>query len=157
MFLKNHKGKEFVREYVDVLESIERITKQQDYFLIHGDYLFSNIIYNTDLTVIDFDDCEYGYYQYDIAVYMFYYLLGGNPLEMNLSVNKKRFELFMNGYRSIRKIDYIELEDLNPFFRLRQMKLLGTITEYQGDDMGEWQKKFVDSSIKRIREGKNFI
>lgn len=157
LFHKNYPDKEFKKEYIEVISLIKAFSKREDYFLIHGDFLFSNIIYNQDLTIIDFDDCEYGYYQYDIAVYMFYYLLGGNPLDINIPLNRKRFEIFIKGYRSIREIEQLSLEDLNPFFRLRQLKLMGTISEYQGKNMGEWQKQFISSSLDRIKNKKNFV
>lgn len=157
LYLKNFSGAEFIEEYNEVISLIESISKKENYFLIHGDYLFSNIIYNDGLTIIDFDDCEYGYYIYDIAVYMFYYLLGGNPLDMNIPLNRERFKTFMNGYKSVRDVDNLKFEDLNPFFRLRQMKLMGTIAEYQGESIGEWQKKFISSSLDRIKMRKDFV
>ncbi|MEC9484882.1 MAG: phosphotransferase [Candidatus Izemoplasma sp.] len=61
------------------LNSIETWHKTpRNYGIIHGDYVFSNMIYHESkgLTIIDFDDIEYGFYLYDIAVYLFYYLLG---------------------------------------------------------------------------------
>ena len=157
LFLKNYADEEYLEEYSEVVSLIESITKRDDYFLIHGDFLFSNIIYNEGLTIIDFDDCEYGYYLYDIAVYMFYYLLGGNPLDMNIPLNIERINVFLKGYKSIREIGELKLHDLNPFFRLRQLKLIGTITEYQGENMGEWQKKFISSSLDRIKNKKDFF
>lgn len=157
LFQKNYPDKEFEKEYNDVIDLIESTTNNKDYFLIHGDYLFSNIIYNEGLTIIDFDDCEYGYYLYDIAVYMFYYLLGGNPNDMNIPLNRERFKVFIKGYRSVRDIEHLDLEDLNPYFRLRQLKLMGTIAEYQGENMGEWQKRFVSSSLSRIKSKKDFV
>lgn len=156
LYLKNFKDEIFVKEYEEVLSVIDSYNNEE-YFLIHGDYLYSNMIYNTRLTIIDFDDCEYGYSFYDFAVYMFYYLLGGNPSEMDIKGNRKRFEVFLEGYQSERKIELKSLEDLNPFFRLRQMKLMGTITEYSGEKMGIWQKRFIETAIDRIKNKKNFI
>lgn len=157
LFLKNYTDKVYIDEYNETINEIEKNNNKDNYFLIHGDYLYSNLIYGDDLTVIDFDDCEYGYYQYDIAVYMFYYLLGGDPSNMDIDSNKERFEYFIKGYKEIRNTNINTLEDLNPFFRLRQMKLLGTIAEYSKGKLGIWQEKYVSSSLERISGKKKFI
>ncbi len=157
LFLSNFQEEKYKYEYVETIKEIERTANESDYFLIHGDYLFSNIIYNDELTVIDFDDCEYGYYQYDIAVYMFYYLLGGNPENMDMKLNRNRLKIFLEGYNTIRETNIKCLEDLNPFFRLRQLKLLGTIAEYSKGKLGEWQKSYVEVSLDRINGDKPFV
>ena len=157
LFLKNYTEPRYLNEYNETIEAIEKIPRENNYFLIHGDYLFSNIIYGDEQTVIDFDDCEYGYYLYDIAVYMFYYLLGGNPLDIDVEQNRRRLQVFLKGYSEIRDISLETLEELNPFFRLRQLKLLGTLTEYLKNKPGEWQKRFIEGSLERIERNRSFI
>jgi Ser/Thr protein kinase RdoA (MazF antagonist) len=148
----------FITMCEETLEKIKKLPKNQyTYGLIHGDYLYSNLIYNDQLTVIDFDDIEYGYYLYDIAVYVFYYLLGGDPSNMDIKGNKKRFKIFLEGYNSIRKLELHSLNDLNLFFRLRQMKLLGTIQIYLKGKLGPWQEKYILLSEEMIKNNQPFI
>ena len=153
-----HNKSRFIEVYRKTLEEINKIEKTKNsYGLVHGDYLYSNMIYKTPLTIIDFDDIEYGYYLYDIAVYMFYYLLGGDPLNINLVENTQRFNAFLKGYKKVRNINRKHLSYLNPFFRLRQMKLLGTIQTYLKDNLGPWQEKYIELSEKMIENGIPFI
>lgn len=159
LYLNHYKNDPaFLNSYHDTLSEIHSVPKNPTtYGLNHGDYLYSNIIYNKALTIIDFDDIEYGYYLYDIAVYMFYYLLGGDPLNMDIKTNQKRFDVFMKGYTSVKAIKLDRLEDLNPFFRLRQLKLLGTIQTYLKGNLGPWQKKYIQMTETMIKDQKPFI
>ncbi len=67
-----------VRKTLSDLRSAEPSTGE--YGLIHGDFLFSNyLVNNNGITALDFDDLEYGWYSYDIAVNLYYDVLGGDP------------------------------------------------------------------------------
>ena len=78
-------------------------------------------------------------------------------LTQDKSHNCSQTCIAMLSNKSIREIGELKLHDLNPFFRLRQLKLMGTIAEYQGENMGEWQKKFISSSLDRIKNKKDFF
>ncbi|MCF7925357.1 MAG: phosphotransferase [Candidatus Izimaplasma sp.] len=143
------------------LEKIDSWSKTtQEVGLIHGDYLFSNMIYHKDdtLTVIDFDDIEYGYYLYDIAVYLFYYLLGGNPLQIDYAPNKRIFKSFINGYLSVNKTVDLDFSKIQTLFLLRQIKLLATIkSSIKEKDMGDWQKANIKKTDQDLKNNHEFV
>jgi Ser/Thr protein kinase RdoA (MazF antagonist) len=57
----------------EVAEQFKRLAAKlvvgpQVFGLIHGDFTFDNVLlYRRDLRIIDFDDCGFGYFLYDIA------------------------------------------------------------------------------------------
>ena len=61
------------------------------YSLIHADLHFGNVLVDGDrLAVIDFDDCGFGWHQYELAVVLF-----GHPAERF----DAHFESLLRGYR----------------------------------------------------------
>lgn len=132
---------------------------KNEYGLIHGDYLYSNILYHDfGQTILDFDDCEYHFYLYDIAVYLFYYLLGGNPKKMDFEENQLLFETFISHYQQHNHSIHLDFEKLPILFRLRQLKLAGTILDSEPiKPLGRWQRDFLELTFHQIKEHQDFI
>ena len=132
---------------------------EKEYGLIHGDYLFSNLLYrDSDVTIIDFDDMEYGYYLYDIAVYLFYLFLGGAPSQIDIHANREVFKHFIQGYQSVNETIRLDFNKIQPLFRLRQLKLLATIKHTIGpSDYGPWQEAYIDLCEKQFEKHKPFL
>ncbi len=129
--------------------------------LVHGDFLFSNYFFDESdrITIFDFDECEYSWYIYDIAVCMCYYLLGGDPRELDKKVEEaeEMFYHMLVGYMSECEIDIDCLRDMNSFFQLREYILLSSILETSMNDLNGWSKDFVEGAIDRILTSKPFI
>ncbi|MCM1989246.1 phosphotransferase enzyme family protein [Oceanirhabdus seepicola] len=144
----------------ELISRLNQLPKtKESYGVIHGDYLFCNMLYDGDnITVIDFDECEYNWFIYDIAVYLFYYILGGDPKNIDIEPNEKLFKTFMEGYKQENKIDMFWIEKLNEFFRLREFILLSSIyrSSYP-DSLGKWQKDYIEVTEERIRNNIPFV
>jgi Ser/Thr protein kinase RdoA (MazF antagonist) len=131
-----------LEETLSIMETWRQ--KKFEYGLIHGDYLFSNLIYNNEeVTIIDFDDVEYNYYLYDVAVYLFYLLLGGDPSNIDVEPNIDVFNSFIAGYRSVNQVNILDFKKIQTLFRLRQLKLYATISAIPLEKQGEWQKNYI--------------
>ncbi|HHV60920.1 MAG TPA: phosphotransferase [Clostridiaceae bacterium] len=159
----------FVRYNENLLEKfnyymsrMRKFPKNKDSFgLVHGDFLFSNYFFdeNNRISVFDFDECEYSWYIYDIAVCMYYYLLGGRPKELD-SKAKEAEEMFYHillGYISECELDMDCLRNMNLFFQLREYVLLSSVLEASMNNLNGWNKDFVEGAIDRILTGKPFI
>ncbi len=143
-----------------LLEQLKNDHKKENEFgLIHGDYLFSNLMYHDeDVTIIDFDDLEYNYYLYDVAVYLFYLILGGNPADIDIESNKSVFKHFIKGYREVNNSTYLDLTKIQLMFKLRQLKLLATIkTAYKEENYGPWQKAYIVLCNRQFKHKEPFI
>ncbi|WBW96589.1 phosphotransferase enzyme family protein [Oceanirhabdus sp. W0125-5] len=144
----------------ELINRLNQLHKSKNsYGLIHSDYLFCNMLYDgDDITVIDFDECEYNWFAYDIAVYLFYYIIGANPKHMDIEPNEKLFKTFMAGYKEENQIDIFWIENLNEFFRLREFVLLSSIYRSSNlDSLGKWQKDYIEVTEDRIKNDIPFV
>jgi amicoumacin kinase len=154
-----HLDKGLKRHLEQVVHQINQISRNRDnYGLIHGDYHFANLIYHEDdLTVIDFDDSEYHFFIYDIAVYLFYYLLGSDPAQINLEANKKVFCSFIKGYREENEISVEMIENLPLFLRLREIKLLVSMLQDKDKQVTIWGKNYMKRTVQNIQQNLPFV
>ena len=153
------KKPELMEAYYLFLKEMNKLPKKKDEFgLIHGDFFFANFLsLDSSAVVIDFDECEYSWYLYDVAVCMYYQLIGPEPLKVSLKCEeaKKLFSWLMKGYRTKNSINKIILKKMDLFFKLRDFVLLSTILD--NDLTGKWQNDLVTSACDRIINDKPLV
>ena len=114
---------ERLRRLHEQLQEVEqRLGKSPDQFgLIHSDLSFGNVLFTTDTVLpIDFDDCGFGYYLYDLAV-----ILAG-PWER--PGFQQRRDALLQGYREI-----CELPD-------EHLSLIPTLMAMRASSLGQWDR-----------------
>lgn len=98
------------------------------YGLIHADMRLANLLIDGDsTTVIDFDDCGFGWFLYDFAAAISF--MEDHPQVPDLK------EAWVSGYRSIRDLSDAEFAEIDTFVMLRRMALLGWMGTHQGVDV----------------------
>lgn len=147
--------------FTKFLSTLASLPKSADTFgLTHGDFLFSNYHITDDDRVIlfDFDECEYSWYVSDIAVCLYYYLLGGDPSELDgKTEDAERFLVsLMSGYLRENDLPPEELRRIELFFRLRDYILLSTIIGRGEKTLGGWDQAFLDSTLPRVTGNQPF-
>jgi len=91
------------------------------YSLIHADLHFGNVLVDGDrLAVIDFDDCGFGWHQYELAVVLF-----GHPAERF----DAHFASLLRGYRRVRAFPDEDAALVPMFVVVRALALLGWIEQ----------------------------
>lgn len=97
---------------------LERLGTDRDVFgLIHADLIFSNVMFHHgEARPIDFDDCGFGYFLYDIAILL-------DRIEMREDYASLRAAL-LEGYRQIRPLA-AEHEEYLDLFVLARWVFLG--------------------------------
>ena len=114
---------ESLRRLYEQLQEVEqRLGKSPHQFgLIHSDLSFGNVLFTTDAVMpIDFDDCGFGYYLYDLAV-----ILAG-PWER--PGFQQRCDALLQGYREI-----CELPD-------EHLSLIPTLMAMRASSLGQWDR-----------------
>lgn len=90
------------------------------YGLIHADLVPENVLGTaSDLAIIDFDDCGFGWYMFDLATVLYVHI--GDP-----AYGVAR-EALIQGYRKVRALGDHALETLPLFLFLRSTTYLGWI------------------------------
>ena len=133
-----------------VHETMTRIGQGRDVFgLIHGDYHVRHLLFaQGDLAVIDFDECGWGFFAYDIAV-----ALSGVTDGENYPLLRRAF---LEGYRTVRDFPEEHEHHLMPLMAARLLLLaisMAGIVDHPGfrryaPEMG---KRFL-SEIREVLE-----
>jgi len=120
------------------------------YGLIHSDLHLSNIIIDGDiLQIIDFDDCGYGWYLYDLGCSLVEYSEGLDEL----------VEAWLNGYQKVRDLSDEEKSELPTFILMRRIVRLAWLSSHSDSDtaksVGEdYLAKTIELSEKYLEENR---
>jgi Ser/Thr protein kinase RdoA (MazF antagonist) len=94
--------------------------------LIHGDLRPSNVMTTNDgLTIIDFDDCGFGYSLYDFGAALTFYEHRDEALAMAAG--------WLDGYRGVAPLTTAQLEGAAALSMLRRLTMLGWATTHRAD------------------------
>ncbi|PLR78355.1 serine kinase [Bacillus sp. V3-13] len=104
-----------------IKERLDRFGKEPHrYGLIHSDLRLANLIVERDqIKVIDFDDCGFGWYLYDLATSLSF--IEHKPYVHAL------IEAWLKGYRKIRSLTQEEELEIPTFIMMRRLQLIAWI------------------------------
>ena len=95
------------------------------YGLIHSDLHLSNVIMNNDiLQLIDFDDCGYGWYMYE---------LGCTLVEYSENLDEL-IKAWVEGYEKVRTLSIEEKDEFNTFIIMRRIARLAWLSSHSDSD-----------------------
>ena len=96
------------------------------YGLIHADMRLANLLTRDDqTTLIDFDDCGFGWHLYDFAASVSF--IEDNPQIPALK------QAWIAGYRKVRPLSEAESMELDTFILFRRLALLAWVGSHAGD------------------------
>ena len=129
-----------------VIDAMDRVATSPDvYGLIHADIHHNNFLFHRgEVALIDFGDCGWGHYLYDLAVTL-------SPLKNHCRAGELRQALF-EGYREIRPLSDEHAGLVAVFEILRDMQdLAATIRDRDDPSMARWTEAIGDSyeSLRR--------
>lgn len=108
------------------LKRLEEYGKSSDrYGLIHSDLNINNILVDGDVVnVLDFDDCGYGWFLYDLATSVLEY---DDTLEEMIAA-------WVEGYEQIRTLSEADKDEIDTFVVLRKIVRIGWIYSHIDND-----------------------
>jgi Ser/Thr protein kinase RdoA (MazF antagonist) len=134
------------REVHSKIRAVQRLLGQgpETFGLIHGDLHQENYLFHQgQVRAIDFDDCGYGHYVYDIAVT----LLNVRGRDSTPLLR----ESFLAGYRSIRPLSTEHEEYVDTFFDLRDLQIMIWAIEMRN------HPAFRDRWVANVKETLKYI
>ena len=143
-----------------VLEQIRSLRKTADaYGLIHCDLHFGNFFLDVPeqkITLIDFDDCAYGWFVMDIAVLLF------DVLVLHTGSGKKEYgrhflRNFLTGYLTENPLSHFWLEQLPLFLKLLEINVYDMVASSDPDKADEWVMKFMTGRKERLENDLPYI
>ena len=127
-----------------VAKVMERLgTERRVFGLIHADLIFANVLFHRGETcAIDFDDCGFGYFLYDMAILL-------DRIEMRQDYSTLRAAL-LDGYRQVRPLA-AEHEAYLDLFLLARWVFLGVcfLSRPEFSDYAPQFMKIVEPKIER--------
>ncbi|KAA0788774.1 MULTISPECIES: phosphotransferase enzyme family protein [Bacillus cereus group] len=146
----------------DVLTSIKELQKStSNYGLIHGDLWLENILVenNSNITMIDFQDCEKHFYIFDLAVPIYsaieYSFAGnGNIVNYEHSITKALFE----GYQEENELPKEMIDKFPLFIKLKEIFEYSLMHMYWGkEELTEEQIRIINLYRMKIETKYTYI
>lgn len=114
---------------------------EQRFNLIHGDLRLANLLkHKSQITVIDFDDCGFGWLMYDAATMISFHEHEAQAPEM--------IQRWIEGYRNIHQLSYEDEQAIHTLIMFRRILLLAWLGSHSDIDLvNEVEDSFADQSI----------
>lgn len=124
--------------------------------LIHADLHFGNLLWNKGvITPIDFDDCGFGFYAYDIAVTL--YSSSRNLKSCGIKKIKSSREALLEGYSSLLNLSKEDLEILPYFILARRLAMVAWLNDRRDNPrLLEYFNKSIKIIMKDFRKALNY-
>ena len=148
-----------VERYREVLDHIGQLPRDGgSYGLIHQDAHGGNFLVDGsgNITLFDFDDCVYGWYIYDIAMVVFYMLVGRDDAP---AFAAEFMSQFLPAYVSECPLEESWLEEVPAFLSLREIDLYAVIhRSFDVENLDDpWCKRYMDGREERIERRAPFV
>jgi Ser/Thr protein kinase RdoA (MazF antagonist) len=142
-----------LKSYLDNLPK-----SRESYGLIHQDAHAGNLFVDDmgRITLFDFDDCTYSWLINDIAIVLFYIVMGA---EDQAAFTKDFMTHFLSGYRAENHLEEKWLIEIPSFLKLREIDLYAVIhRSFDVDDIDHpWVAMFMNNRKERIENDVPFI
>ena len=138
---------------------LEKLTVEEaGYGLIHQDAHYGNFFVDTAgrITLFDFDDCCYSWFMNDIAIVLFYAVLG----QVDGPVFTREFmSHFLRGYQQENNLDQKWFKEIPYFLKLREIDLYAVIhRSFDVENLEDpWVAYYMRGRKQRIEEDIPFI
>lgn len=121
---------------------LERFGKSHQRFgLIHADLRLANLlVHDSEIQVIDFDDCGFGWYLHDVA--------GAVSFIEDKPITPSLIDAWLTGYRRVEPVSGEEQREIPTFIMQRRMQLLAWLTSHaDSDPVKELRAGFADGTV----------
>ncbi len=148
-----------IDQYTELREHLAALPRSREsYGLIHQDAHLGNLFVDQqgDITLFDFDDCAYSWFMNDIAIVLFYIVLGR---EDQAAFTRDFLTHFLGGYRLENEFDHQWLQEIPYFLKLREIDLYAVIhRSFDVDNIDHpWVAMFMENRKQRIENEVPFI
>jgi Ser/Thr protein kinase RdoA (MazF antagonist) len=163
----------FVEQYlppseVVVIDTYNRLvdhlcTLPQDrdsYGLIHVDVHGGNFFVDEEgqITLFDFDDCQYAWFVYDIAMALFYAISHDCVSEEDVAWAERFLREFLLGYRRENSIANAWMKGIPHFLKLREIDLYAAIhRSLDLDNLDPWCASFMKDRKHKIEHDVPYV
>jgi Ser/Thr protein kinase RdoA (MazF antagonist) len=147
------------QRFEDLMVHLTSLPKDRhNYGLIHQDAHAGNLVVDEEgcLTLFDFDDCAYSWYMNDIAIILFYAVIGE---EDPATFTRTFMTHFLHGYTQENDLDLNWLREIPYFLKLREIDLYAVIhRSYDVHELEDpWVANYMNNRKFKIEANVPFI
>jgi Ser/Thr protein kinase RdoA (MazF antagonist) len=130
--------------------------------LIHDDLHFANFLVSPlgQVTIVDFDDCAYGWFAMDIAMALFdVMVLADLPDETSSKHFAAHFlRQYLRGYRAENELPWSLVECIPQFLKFKELCIYASLVGHPDiDQPGTWVGRFMRERSVRIANGIPYV
>ncbi len=127
-----------------VLEKVDAFTPDTDYGLVHLDLHYWNyLLYQDEIGAIDFDDCQYAPFLYDMAIPLSY-------LEQRQDFQDLKAG-FLRGYAQERRLPPHHEAGLELFMVVRALDMIAWVSSWPSPSFKKMGPEFLATALARLR------
>ena len=142
----------------NLIQELQLLPKPSaDYGMIHEDLHYANFLIQADgnVTIIDFDDCSYGWYAMDIAMALFDVLVlyNASSEEESQRFAREFLSSYLKGYRLEKDLPLFLQCQIPKFLKLKELCIyadLVSLPELAQPD--SWVGRFMRNRAARIAD-----
>jgi Ser/Thr protein kinase RdoA (MazF antagonist) len=149
-----------IGKFYRILEHLYTLPKDRDsYGLIHVDFHGGNFfVADGQITLFDFDDCQYTWFIYDIAMALFYAIPHHCEKEEDVAWARDFLNQFMAGYRRENTIDPEWMKQIPYFLKLREIDLYIIIhRSCDLDNLDPWNSSYMRNRKHKIENDVPYV
>ena len=155
-FLPDH-DQPVLKAYQDTVAAIQQLSQDPDsYGLCHIDFHGGNFFITDEgvITLFDFDDCQYAWFVYDIAMALFYAISHDCTSAAELQKARAFLSAFWSEYVAEHNLAPSWLENIPLFLRLREIDLYMLIHRSMDlDHLDPWCASYMSGRREKIING----
>lgn len=142
---------------INLIDELKQFpTIPTDFGLIHDDLHFANFLIQPDgqMTIIDFDDCGYGWFAMDISMALFDVLVLYNAASDDESQDFARSFLssYLNGYRQEFGLAQFWQEQIPKFLKLKELCIYAALIDHtDGAKPDTWVGNYMRGRATKIK------
>ena len=132
----------------------------QGYGLIHADLHGGNFMLEVEsgrITLLDFDDCAFGWYAMDIAMCLHDFCVITPQTDKN-AFAASFLRCFLQGYLPAHPLDAVWIQRLPLFLKLLETGIYAQVAPYAASSPPDsWVGRFLQGREERIAQGRPFV
>ena len=147
-------------KFYRILDYLHTLPQDRDsYGLVHVDFHGGNFfVADGQITLFDFDDCQYTWFIYDIAMALFYAIPHHCEKEEDVAWAHDFLDQFMAGYRRENTIDPDWMKQIPYFLKLREIDLYIIIhRSCDLDDLDSWSSSYMRNRKYKIENDVPYV
>jgi len=144
--------REALQRFQGCIDRVSQLPRTPDWYgMVHFDAHAGNFLVDDggNITLFDFDDCHFDWFAYDIAIVLFYKVMGAEDIAV---YTHEFMHAFISGYQREHTFNPKWLDLIPTFLKMREIDLYAVIhRDFDVENLDDpWVRRYMDGRKERI-------